>query len=440
VEIKHIHIQSYRSLWDVTFRPEHFTAIVGANNAGKSNFLDALHFLGEVHRHGVELAVSRKGGYENIAFRRKRRSKRPIAFHIVTTFSGRELRAGQLVSRPTNKRGDKLGVEEVTVVHSFVLSAASQKIDADFSIRSERILLFASMKDEKHQREVVSINRDHDHVTFASGPDIDPDGDVAQLFYPLLDSSFHDYATTTELSPTELAINSLRYSQLLKDYQANLAATRLHQLAPIECRRSGVPTPSPEFDLHGGNLPAMVDYLQKNHKKAWNEVLASMQRIIPDLHDVRLDYTTDRRLSLSFLETGYGRPWTSEDVSDGTIQSLALFCALFDPRSHLTLIEEPENSVHPWIVRIFAEACRRARNKQIVVSTHSPVFLDHLRPDEIAIVSRQEGRTSVVPMVQVDQESMRLWSEGSNTVFELLDAGGIEEAIPPLARIADDYA
>ncbi len=156
-----------------------------------------------------------------------------------------------------------------------------------------------------------------------------------------------------------------------------------------------------------------------------------MQRIIPDLHEIRLDYTTDRRLTVSFLEGGYGRPWTSDDVSDGTIQSLAIFCALFDPRSRLTLIEEPENSVHPWIVRVFADACRRARHKQIVVSTHSPALLDHLSPNEIAIVARRNGRTTVEPMTSVDAESLRLWSEGRNTVFELLDSGGIAEAVPP---------
>ncbi len=106
MDLKHIHIQSYRSLWDVTFRPERFTVIVGANNAGKSNFLDALHFLGEVHRHGVELAVSRKGGYENIAFRRQRRTKRPIAFHVISTMSGDELATrSTIASARTDAKG-----------------------------------------------------------------------------------------------------------------------------------------------------------------------------------------------------------------------------------------------------------------------------------------------------------------------------------------------
>ena len=67
MEINELRIQAYRSLYEVGLAPKPVRVIVGTNNAGKTNLLDAVHFLGEVHRHGIDIAVSRKGGFENIA-------------------------------------------------------------------------------------------------------------------------------------------------------------------------------------------------------------------------------------------------------------------------------------------------------------------------------------------------------------------------------------
>src|SRR4051812_31057073 len=80
MRIERISIQAYRSLYNVTFAPTQFTVLVGPNNSGKSNLVEALDFLGDVHQHGIEVAITRKGGFENIAHRRMRRTKRPIAF------------------------------------------------------------------------------------------------------------------------------------------------------------------------------------------------------------------------------------------------------------------------------------------------------------------------------------------------------------------------
>jgi predicted ATPase len=173
-----------------------------------------------------------------------------------------------------------------------------------------------------------------------------------------------------------------------------------------------------------------VDYLKKTHPKQWKLVLRSMRRVMPNLLDVETEYTTDRRIALQFAESGFGRPWSAEDISDGTIQTLALFCALFDPRSLLTLIEEPENSVHPWIIRVFAEACREVTGKAVVVTTHSPVLVNNLRPEEINIAWRSNGQTNVRALTFLDPEAYGLWDQGVNTLFELLDSGWLTEAVP----------
>jgi predicted ATPase len=107
-----------------------------------------------------------------------------------------------------------------------------------------------------------------------------------------------------------------------------------------------------------------------------------------------------------------------------------MFCALFDSRSPLTFIEEPENSVHPWIIRVFVDACRSVRDKQVILTTHSPALINYLRPEEVDVVWRRKGRTKVAPLVELDPQAAKLWESGESSIFDLVDSGWIRETIP----------
>ena len=117
-------------------------------------------------------------------------------------------------------------------------------------------------------------------------------------------------------------------------------------------------------------------------------------------------------------------------MSDGTIQTLSLLAALFDPRTRFVLIEEPENSVHPWIVRNFLTACRTAKDKQILPTTHSPALINDLAPEEVQVVWKVKGETHVSPLPELDAESVTLGNQGTARVFDLLDTGWLPQAVP----------
>ena len=176
------------------------------------------------------------------------------------------------------------------------------------------------------------------------------------------------------------------------------------------------------------DLPAFVDFM-RNNEKIWSTVMETMQRVMPGLADIRTAFTEDRRVSLRFVEDGVGRPWTADEVSDGTIQTLAMLAALFDPRTRFVTFEEPENSVHPWILRNFIEACRAA-DKQVLITTHSPTLINRLEPSEVVVVARDRGETSARPLLDLDPDAERVWSEGHALLFEILDTGSVPQAVP----------
>jgi predicted ATPase len=84
-------------------------------------------------------------------------------------------------------------------------------------------------------------------------------------------------------------------------------------------------------------------------------------------------------------------------ISDGTLKWLTIIAAALTARS-VFCIEEPENYLHPLmqgqIVNILREILfREETNRFTLMTTHSETLLNHCRPEEIIIVSMENGMT-----------------------------------------------
>lgn len=414
MKLNHIAITGYRSLYDVHIQPGALTVLTGPNNSGKTNFVEALDFLAEACRHGLEVAISRKGGIENIIHRRMARTRRSLSFTIRVIIDREEI--GYY---PTN-------LEEMPkkfhITHHFTVTPLSQRIDAEYQVSAET----TSIKLTERSSPFFQLSRD------SAGFVVDINENTLKR-HPVLrrlmppDASFYQ-RIYDRVRPTDLMFTA-PFSLLDVSYSRAIGNMRLYQLVPLEGRRPGVPTPNAEVDTHGANLPALVWFLRKNNQASWQLVIESMQRIMPELTDIRTDFTTDRRLALQFVERGVRRPWSAEDVSDGTIQSLGMYTAIFDPRASLILIEEPENSVHPWIIRNFVDACREA-GRQIILTTHSPALLSYLNPGEINLVWKSKGRTRIEPLPKVDPTVETMWRQGKVSLAEVIDSGLLPQSVP----------
>jgi predicted ATPase len=71
---------------------------------------------------------------------------------------------------------------------------------------------------------------------------------------------------------------------------------------------------------------------------------------------------------------------------------LAYLTLLYDPNPpELIGIEEPENHLHPRLLPELAEECRMATERtQLMVTSHSPFFVDGLKPEELWVLYRDE--------------------------------------------------
>ncbi len=104
----------------------------------------------------------------------------------------------------------------------------------------------------------------------------------------------------------------------------------------------------------------------------------------------------DGRLLLQIKDAPFEQPILARFASDGTLKMLAYLAVLYDPEPpQLIGIEEPENHLHPRLLPELAEECIAATtNTQLMVTTHSPFFVDALKPEQVWVLYRdQKGFT-----------------------------------------------
>ena len=118
---------------------------------------------------------------------------------------------------------------------------------------------------------------------------------------------------------------------------------------------------------------------------------------------------------------------------------LAYLTLLYDPDlPQLIGIEEPENQLHPRLLHELAEECRRAADaSQLLVTTHSPLFVNPLRAEETWVLYRSENgftRARRASEMRGIKEFMaegaqlgQLWMEGHFEVGDPLTRSGAEK-------------
>jgi predicted ATPase len=424
-----ISVRNYKSLRSINIQPGELTVIVGANASGKSNLTDCLDFISEVYRHGLEVAIGRKGGFDSIAFRKVRRTKLPIEIHLDVEVQPDDLRPFFF---PTKDQA----VPEFRIAHTFSFAARGASIKAEYVVTYEKVVIQVRRQEDWHQ--VAVITRSDNEFELEIDPEISKRAnrrvprDFLDFLLDFPDLEFFK-KRTQPVPSTELIVNFIgRFVHVLYSFSQTVGGMRAFQISPTKSREFGVPTPRPELDRYGENLPAVIDTMQKRNKSAWKSVLQSMRAILPDLKRIDVDYTHTRRLGLFFKEEGFGRSWSVEEVSDGTVQTLALLVAIFDPDSTALVIEEPENSVHPWIIRNIIDACREAsKEKQIMITTHSPIVMNAVKPEEMWVIWRSQGESRIVPVNSLDEDFYSMWKDGHISTFEYLDSGALPNALPP---------
>ena len=151
---------------------------------------------------------------------------------------------------------------------------------------------------------------------------------------------------------------------------------------------------------------------------------------------IRADTMPDGRLLLQIKDAPFEDPVLARFASDGTLKMLAYLTLIYDPAPPAFIgVEEPEHFLHPRLLPGQAEECRAAGERtQLLVTTHSPFFLNAFRVEEVRVLWRDEAgwtQTLRVADIRGVREFMdeganlgSLWMEGHFGVGDPLVAQG----------------
>lgn len=433
MRIASVRVAEFKSLSEIGLDLGAFTVITGPNGAGKSNLVDAINFLGEVYSLGLEQAVVRNGGLGNMV-RAQNFEPEPLVFSVTAVIDRADLDEFQQNAPKGAWASNQVAEFGLIYHHRFVLELDD---DGEFGIRAD-VIEFA----DRSGRELVRLGyedpivdgryqgRSGDVEHRQVQPRLQPNRMLRELLGPLADREFANFAPSRRNLGAALLIESLNVGQALPYIKRGVGGIRLFQLSPFQCRKPSVATPNAILDRYGENLPAAGFHLQRRDARAWSLVEAGMESIFPEIEAISFVPTPDRKLTVEFHDPSLQRSWSASEVSDGTIQTFALLVALYDKRSPVFMVEEPENSVHPWILRQFIDLCRAEPEKQTLLTTHSPVVLNYVASREVYLMSARDGHSSIRLLVDDAGASRQLLADGEIDLFDLYDSGSIPTSVP----------
>ena len=347
--IENLRVQNYRALQDLELKKiTPLTVFLGSNGSGKSTIFDVFAFLSECFTVGLRKAWDRRGRFKELRTRGQEG-------YIIIELKYRETLASPLITYhlAINEANNRPYVAEEWLQWRRGPKGKPFRF-LDFK-EGEGIVISGENPQEEDER----ISERLDSAEF------------------LAVSTLGQLAKHPRVSALRRFITSWYLSYLTADN------TRNQPEAGAQERLSST----------GDNLPNVIQYLKEDHPQRLESILQTLSRRIPRLEKVEASIMPNGQLLLQIKDAPFQSPILAKFASDGTLKMLAYLTILYDPSPpQLVGIEEPENHLHPRLLPELAEECRAATaSTQLMVTTHSPFFVDGLKPEEVWVLYRDEN-------------------------------------------------
>lgn len=348
------------------------TLLVGPNNGGKSNLIEALRFYSDVGSYEGEGSafhgVVERRGYGEIL----RRSVRPPA-EI-------ELRWEHEIGpyrRVVNDIAFRVGKSEQFPAGFAVTRDSYSCTDPTSSRRVERHV----DESQPHKYSAMLLRSDQREAEFHSA-----------AFNPS-DFYFSPY-NSNKMRPDAPGDDDYPFLGDRKWKTFEFGGQRFFRGSLLEPRHIAASAKRNLTILHldetGSELVNVLNNLERRHNDFLIPYEDRMREALPGMERIRIDDVSDQYKSMKLRIDG---DWFRlDELSEGTLKMLALALLLFTPeKTSLLSIDEPELNLHPAWLRVLGRwMLGTTGTNQVLASTHSPDLLDALtdgfRSGDVALV------------------------------------------------------
>ena len=191
------------------------------------------------------------------------------------------------------------------------------------------------------------------------------------------------------------------FAFLLSQLKEQLAPATLVRFDPDALREAVPLLPESDgirfADERGQGLAAVYDAILNRDREAFQNIEKRALDLFPTMKGIGLsNMDGQRKAVMAILKDGMRI--SAPEMSEGLLYFLG-FAALQYCGASLLLVEEPENGLHPSRIRDVMEILRKiSETAQVVIATHSPLVINEMRPEEVTVVTRDDGGTRCMPI------------------------------------------
>jgi len=343
--IKKLTIEGFKSIRELDFEPRGLNVLIGANGAGKSNFVSFFDLLRQLVNQKLQPTINTTGGADAYLYLGPKITKQISA----------KFRFG-------------------TNGYEFVLVPT---VDNRLIFAEETAVFFGGhftkeYRDSLGSGHAEALLRDRKDDRGSSGAQHGPAFYVYNAVSSWIVYHFHDTSETAGV------------------------------------RRQGPINDNERFRPNAENLAAFLYRIQQTHPDSYQKIREVVRLAVPFFDDFKLRpvAANPELIQLEWMQRDSDYIFRPSQLSDGTLRFICLATALLQPSPPPTILfDEPELGLHPYaltlLANLFQQAARQTVTqygtyvyRQVIVSTQSAPLLSEFAPEDVIIVERTAGQST----------------------------------------------
>lgn len=343
--IERMTIKGYKSIREMELDLRPLNILIGANGAGKSNFISIFKFLHELASENLQLHVAKAGGVDTVLY------------------------FGQQVTNQLYLHVQFAKYQEGLV----------NAYDCTLVPSTEDVFVFANEHAYFHNRK----QHPHPYALSLGGGRLET----------LLNQEAKKQLLTHH-------VQEAMFSWRIYHFHDTSDSAKIKLTGDLYDNRF--------LRADGSNLAAYLYLLQETEPAYYQNIVDAVRLIAPFFHDFALRPSpfNPEKIRLEWHERGSDMLFGASALSDGTLRFIGLATLLLQPPDKLPttiLLDEPELGLHPYAITVLANLLQSAAERtQIIVSTQSVTLVNQFEPEDIIVVDRENGQSVFRHLAQED--------------------------------------
>ena len=361
-----IHIHGFRRLYDVALDLRALNVVIGANGCGKTSLLDVFSLLSATASGRLKESISDLGGIDanltNLQTANGGKAQ-SIAFELSMDVPGH------------NPLEDRIEMEPKGVGYEISLETLTQQRD--------------------QPKPFIHIQGRRGDIRYFDNGLVKPTWD-----YDLSESALSQVP---------------KMFQQPEDLRKRLASSTHYHVLDVS-RRAPVRLPQPMRDAKlpghdGEDLVSCLFTLRETDPDRFEAIEATLRAGFPNFERLNFPPVAAGTLAMTWKDRTSKHPFFMHQLSEGTLRFLWLVTLLHSPGlTAVTMIDEPEVSLHPELLSLLADLLREASGRtQLIVATHADRLVRFLKPAEVMTFNVADAGAAEV--VWADDLDLETWLE-----------------------------